>query len=173
MMSADRWPTSGNDYRLSLVATDAVWIGAVKRAAFRPQNRPPHDPAKWRVDYYTQVVDVPLPATDSRQFLLLEVNREGVVPTARWLFRRRPLATQWRAGILLSRSSSEFYPQELGSVCALLREAGASHIVTNVWDLAPLISWGEQFLVARKEGIFPRLPLPISAEGWQGAGRRV
>jgi hypothetical protein len=170
-MSQLQWQLlNGQSLVLTVVASDPVWLGAVKRAALLPRaNRP-----RCRVDVVPSLAGVARSSLDKRELLLVEVDRSSVVETAQWLERWRPFAATWRVAILLSRSRGEFSPSQASSAAKLLVEAGASHVITTIWEVPPVVEWGLRFL---GEGPLPspwaRLPVPLTAPGWQPTGRRV
>lgn len=170
-MSNRDWPVVGTaSKRVQLVASDPVWVGAVKRATLLSRG----GSGRWRVEHFSHLGQVLLPTQAERQFLLLEVGHENVEETVEWCCLRRPLASRWRAAVLLSRARGEFSPREIASLTELLREAGAGPLITTPWEIPDVIAWGAYFQASLPQpDPWDLLPVAIAAEGWQPRRGRV
>lgn len=155
-----------NGLRVILVATTPLWIGAVKRAVRRPR---PGEPLQ--VEQLGQLAEVPPPPRGGSHLVLAEVTRETVPQVVQWLSSRRTLAPRWRLVALVRQAETDFSPQELETASQWLREAGASSVLTTIWELPKLFDLAHRLLAKNlRNDPWASLPLPLESEGWQPDG---
>ncbi len=151
------------DARLYLVATQPLWIGAVKRAA---QHGGPGK--QLRVEEVDGLAHLPPAKRAGCQLVFVEVTRSRVAEVVAWLTAGWPLASVSHVVAMVSHAERDFSASELGSAVQWLHEAGASHVVTSVWGLAEVFEVMERVAFKSLEtDPWERLPLPLEAEGWQ------
>lgn len=147
--------------RAYLVATDPLWIGAIKRAERRRSSTFP-------LEEVTQLSAIPRPQRTDFQLIFAEVRRGEIADTVAWLTSRRPLATRIQFVAMVADVHTDQSQGELERGVQWLHEAGASHVVRSVWEIPELFAAMSQAIVAGfRPNPWQSLPLPLDAQGWQ------